>query len=123
MFRLTPAQDTALRTLKYALTAGNLLLLTSHTGRGRTTVLRRLHSETGGGFISSKDFLEHSGVRHPLALEEALHGVVAAALAAHDVVYVDDVDLIHGATSSCHFYPRGNYLETAMLELTELTAR
>jgi transitional endoplasmic reticulum ATPase len=121
--RLTPAQEITFHFLERALTAGNLLLLTSHSGRGRTTVLRRLHAETGGGFVAAKEFLECSGARHPLALEEALHAAVAAALEEHDFVYVDDIDLIHDATSSCHFYPRGRYVETAMLELAELAVR
>lgn len=121
--RLTPAQEIAYGQLKLALKAGNLLLLTSHAGRGRTTVLRRLQQETGGGFVTAKEFLENSGARHPLSLEEALHSAVAAALDEHDVVYVDDVDLIHDATSSCHYYPRGQYVETAMLELAELATR
>ncbi|MBZ5623668.1 MAG: ATP-binding protein [Acidobacteriia bacterium] len=120
MTRLTPAQEIAYNVLKQALKAGDLLLLTSHTGRGRTTVLRRLQQETGGGFVTSKEFIETSGARHPLSLEEALHAAVAAALDEHDIVYVDDVNLIHDATSSCHFYPRGRYVETAMLELAEL---
>ncbi len=122
MAQLTPAQETSLNVLKYALSAGNLLLLTSHTGRGRTTILRHLHQETGGGFVTSKEFLDQSGSRHPLSLEEALHASIASALQQHDLVYVDDVDLIHDATSSCHFYPRGQYIETAMLELTRLAA-
>src|SRR5262249_50214141 len=123
MSRLTPAQESAARTLKQGLSAGNLLLLTSHPGRGRTTVLRHLQANTGGGFITSKEFLETSGARHTLSLEEALHAAVAGALDAHDIVYVDYVDLIHNATSSCHYYPRGRYVETAMLELTELATR
>jgi hypothetical protein len=117
---LSPAQECAFKVLKQGLAAGNLLLLTSHAGRGRTTVLRRLHEETGGGFVTSKEFLEKSGARHPLSLEEALHEAVASALEIHEFVYVDDVDLIHDATSSCHYYPRGQYVETAMLELAEL---
>jgi len=120
MPRLTPAQEIAYNVLKQALNAGDLLLLTSHPGRGRTTVLRHLQRETGGGFVTSKEFLETSGARHPLSLEEALHTAVATALDEHDIVYVDDVNLIHDATSSCHFYPRGQYVETAMLELAEL---
>src|SRR6266567_2387818 len=120
MPQLTPAQEIAYNVLKQALNAGDLLLLTSHPGRGRTTVLRHLQRETGGGFVTSKEFLETSGARHPLSLEEALHTAVATALDEHDIVYVDDVDLIHDATSSCHFYPRGQYVETAMLELAEL---
>lgn len=123
MIRLTPAQESAYQVLRQSLKAGNLLLLTSYAGRGRTTVLRRLQQDTGGGFVTSKEFLESSGARHPLSLEEALHAAVAGALEEHNIVYVDDVDLIHDATSSCHFYPRGQYVETAMLELAELATR
>src|SRR5437870_3100865 len=93
MPRLTPAQEIAYSALQQALQAGNLLLLTSHAGRGRTTVLRRLQQETGGGFVTSKEFIETSGSRHPLSLEEMLHAAVASALDEHDFVYVDDVDL------------------------------
>src|SRR5215471_10009657 len=123
MIRLIPAQETAYKVLKYAFNAGNLMLLTSHTGRGRTTVLRRLHEETGGGFVSAKNFIETSAARHPLSLEETLYTAVTEALQANDVVYVDDIDLIHEATSSCHFYPRGRYVETALLELSDAADR
>src|SRR5213078_2200736 len=46
------------------------LLLSSPPGRGRTTVLRKLHEETEGGFVTGKDFIETSAERHPLSLEE-----------------------------------------------------
>jgi hypothetical protein len=48
MTRLIPAQESAYRILKYAFDAGGLLLLTSHSGRGRTTIMRKLQEETGG---------------------------------------------------------------------------
>ena len=123
MIQLIPAQEAPYRVLKYALGVGSLLLLTSASGRGRSTVLRKLHEETGGGFISSKDFIEGSAERHPLSLEETLHSCVMSALRQHEIVYVDDIDLIHDPTSSCHFYPRGNYVETALLELSESAIR
>lgn len=120
---LIPAQKAAYDVLKYAAAAGNLLLLTSHAGRGRTTVLRKLHQETGGGFVTCRDFIEISAQRHPLSLEETLYSSVSASLKEHDTVYVDDIDLIHEATSSCHFYPRGRYIETALLELSDAAMR
>jgi transitional endoplasmic reticulum ATPase len=109
--------------LKYAFDAGGLLLLSSHTGRGRTTILRKLHEETGGGFVTARDFIETSAQRHPLSLEETLYSTVAASLRDNKIVYVDDIDLIHEATSSCHFYPRGEYLETAVMELSDAALR
>jgi len=123
MIRLIPAQTAAYDTLKCALKAGSLVLLSSHPGRGRTTILRRCHQDTGGGFVTGKDFIETSAQRHPLSLEETLYSVVAKALEQHQMVYVDDIDLIHDATSSCHFYPRGQYVETALLELSDAALR
>ena len=123
MTELIPAQEAAYRVLKYAFGTGGLLLLTSPSGRGRTTVLRKLHEETGGGYVTSKDFIETSSSRHPLSLEETLYSAVISALQQNSTVYVDDVDLIHEATSSCHFYPRGSYVETALLELSEAALR
>lgn len=123
MIQLIPAQTAAYRVLRYALNAGDLLLLRSVSGRGRTTVLKKLHEETGGAFVNSKDFIEGSGGRHPLALPETFHDCVAAALRDNKNVYVDDADLIHDATSSCTFYPRGKYIEAALLELSERAVR
>jgi transitional endoplasmic reticulum ATPase len=123
MIRLIPAQDAAYRALKYALSAGHLLLLGSPNGRGRTTVLRKLHGETGGAFVTSKDFIENSASRHPLSLEETLYSAVIDSLQQNEIVYVDDIDLIHDATSACHFYPRGTYVETALLELSNAVMR
>lgn len=123
MIQLIPAQETAYRVLKYASQAGSLLLLSSPAGRGRTTVLRRLHEESGGGFVTGKNFIETSAARHPLSLEETLYSAVTAALKDNEIVYVDDIDLIHDATSSCHFYPRGHYVETALLELSDAALR
>jgi hypothetical protein len=123
MTRLIPAQESAYRILKYAFDAGGLLLLTSHSGRGRTTIMRKLQEETGGGFVTAREFIETSANRHPLSLEETLYSAVAASLRQNKIVYVDDIDLIHEATSSCHFYPRGQYLETALLELSDSALR
>ena len=63
MIELIPAQNPSYRVLRYALKAGDLLLLNSVSGRDRTTVLKKLHEETGGAFINSKDFIERSGIR------------------------------------------------------------
>src|ERR1700687_4149528 len=121
MVELTPSQLRASTIIERALVAGNLVFLTSHPGRGRTTVLRHLHMLTGGAFISARNFIEASAARHPLSLEEALYASLHDALVGNEYVYVDDLDLVLGATSSCHFYPRGSFVEVPMLELSEST--
>jgi ATP-dependent 26S proteasome regulatory subunit len=121
--RLIPAQEAAYKLVKQELAVGRLVLLHCHSGRGRTTVLRALHRDTGGAFVTAKDFIEASGSRHPLALEESLHAAITAAMETHDIVYVDDIDLLHDATSSCHFYPRGKYIDTAILDLCDVAVR
>src|ERR1700751_3922224 len=98
MIKLIPAQEAAHRLLKHAFNAGSLLLLSSQPGRGRTTILRKLHEETGGGFVTAKNFIEISTERHPLSLEETLYAAVTTALRDNEFVYVDDIDLIHEAT-------------------------
>ena len=123
MIQLIPAQESAFRVLKYASNVGSLMLLSSPSGRGRTTVLRKLHAEMGGGFVTGKDFIETSAARHPLSLEETLYSAVIGSLKENQIVFVDDIDLIHDATSSCHFYPRGQYVETALLELSDAALR
>ena len=120
MTQLTPSQQVAYNGLKFAINAGSLLFLRCPHGRGRTTILSKLHGETGGAFVTAKDFVEVSSTRHPLSLEETLYSVVSELLPQHEIIYVDDIDLIHDATSSCHFYPRGSYVETALLSLIEL---
>jgi len=119
---LCPAQQAGLDALKHSLATGNLVLFHAHCGRGRTTVLQRLLQETGGILIGSGEFLKESSVRHPLALEEALFHAVANAFEHHEFVYVDDIDLLHKATSVCHYHPRGSYIETAALELATLAS-
>ena len=77
----------------------------------------------GGGFVTGKDFIETSAARHPLSPEETLYSAVIGSLKENEIVFVDDIDLIHNATSSCHFYPRGKYVETALLELSDAALR
>ena len=43
--------------------------------------MNKLQETVGGAIVNSRDFIEGSSERHPLALEEALHNRVIAALA------------------------------------------
>jgi len=110
---LCPAQQRALDLALAAFQLGSILRISGGTGRGKTTVLRQLHSKIGGAFLSMRDFVEASAARHPLALEETLYQVAMNALQTNDVLVVDDIHLLD-LRSNCHFYPRGSYLDAVM---------
>jgi len=114
---LCPAQKRASDALGTGVGAGSILRLWSGTGRGKTTVLRELHRQAGGAFISMKDFVEVSATRHPLALEETLYHLIMQALKANPMVIVDDVHLLDLYSSGCHFYPRSGYFNSIMMGL------
>src|SRR4029453_11111148 len=81
---LCPAQQTAFDALSGALGDGNVFVLSGDSGKGKTTVLRALHRQTGGAYLTARDFLDAMRLRHPLAIEEAFEELVLAALQSHD---------------------------------------
>src|SRR5262245_48831247 len=115
--QLCPAQKRAFDNLSAGLKCGSILRLWGGAGRGKTTVLRELHKQLGGAFVSMKDFVDASSGKHPLALEETLYQLILGRLAANAVVIVDDVHLLDLFSSGCHFYPRSGYFNTIMMGL------
>ena len=114
---LCPAQKRAFDSLLAGVQVGSILRVWGGTGRGKTTVLRELHKQAGGGFLNMKEFVEASATRHPLALEETLYRLIMDALNAHSLVIVDDVHLLDLFSAGCHFYPRGGYFNSIMMGL------
>jgi ATP-dependent 26S proteasome regulatory subunit len=115
--QLCPAQKRAFDSLLAGLQLGSILRVWGGTGRGKTTVLRRLHEEVGGAFLNMKEFVEASSTRHPLALEETLYHLIMDALKANPLVIVDDVHLLDLYSAGCHFYPRSGYFNSIMMGL------
>jgi transitional endoplasmic reticulum ATPase len=115
--QLCPAQQSALESLLKGLSIGSIFRVWGGVGRGKTTVLREVHQQTGGVFIGMKDFVEASRPQHPMALEETLYSLVMAALKRHPVVILDDLHLIDLYSSGCHFYPRSGYLNAVIMGL------
>jgi ATP-dependent 26S proteasome regulatory subunit len=111
-----PAQKRAFEYVQAGLAIGSILRLTGGVGRGKTTLLRELHRQAGGAYLSTKDFLEASSKNHPLALEETLYQSVLSALQANPVVMIDDLHLLD-LSSACHFYPRSGFFNTVMMGL------
>jgi len=114
---LTPAQATAFEKLQEQLDAFGAAILMARPGMGKTQILRALHAKMGGAYLTSKEFIEASSKRDPLALDETIYGVLDAALDAHDVVIADDFQLVSYVACCVHAYPRQNFLGAAMVPL------
>jgi transitional endoplasmic reticulum ATPase len=115
--QLCPAQKRAFDNLSAGLQVGSIVHLSSGVGRGKSTILKELHKQVGGVFLSMKDFVDASAKNHPLALEETLYQLLFDALKSHPVVIVDDVHLVDLSSTGCHFYPRSGYFNTIMMGL------
>ena len=114
---LCPVQQRAYDWFLEAAEIGNVLHCWCRSGRGRSTVLARLHRAFGGTLLRIQDFVEATSDRHPLALEDALYNVVFQCLRNNDCVIVDDLHVATSAMKDCHFYPRSGYLDSPMTVL------
>jgi ATP-dependent 26S proteasome regulatory subunit len=114
---LCPAQQHAFDALSSALPDGHVFVLSGGVGTGKTTVLRALHRKTGGAFLNMRDLLDAMRPRHPLALEETFERLVLDALAANDVVIVDDLHLLTNLDMGCGSYPRTGFQQAPLTNL------
>jgi len=115
--QLCPVQQSALESVMRGLQIGSIFRVWGGVGRGKSTVLRQVHEQTGGAFLGMKDFVAASSLKHPMALEETLFNLVLDALKAHPVVILDDFHLLDLFSAGCHFYPRSGYLNSVIMGL------
>ena len=115
--QLCPAQKDVLDSLLRGLQVGSIFRVWGGVGRGKSTVLKEVHKQTGGALLGMKDFVDASSQKHPLALEETLYNLVLGALKAHPVVILDDLHLLDLYHAGCHFYPRSGYLNSVIMGL------
>ena len=102
---LTPAQDRAAKEILHSLRHGNVLFR-ADTAMGRTTVLKHVHAETGGAFVSARHFIDALMVRRPDAIEQAFVEMLEDVLAAHQTVIVDDLHLVTSITTDFEYHRR-----------------
>ena len=88
--QLCPVQQNVLESLLRGLQIGSIFRVWGGIGRGKTTVLKEVHKQTGGAFLGMTDFAAASSLKHPMALEETLYNLVFDALKAQPVVILDD---------------------------------
>jgi transitional endoplasmic reticulum ATPase len=109
---LSPAQRVAADGLLSGIAAGDVVVLRGDAGSGRTTVLQTIHAQAGGVLIGMRQFMRALG-KQPVAIEEAFLDFVMEALSGHDVVIVDDLNLVMEAVAGCN-YPWENLLDAAL---------
>jgi transitional endoplasmic reticulum ATPase len=111
--RLTPAQQTAAEHVLSGLPTGDVFALRARPGVGRTTVLRHIHAVAGGALLEIRAFLDALCAREPDAIEESFLAMLDAALAAHDLVIVDDLHLVTAIVDKFR-YRRAFLLDAAL---------
>jgi len=117
VIKLCPAQQDLLGSLLRGMQIGSIFRVWGGVGRGKTTVLKEVHKQTGGAFLGMDDFAAASSLKHPMALEETLYNLVLDALKSHPVVILDDLHMLDLFSGGCHFYPRSGYLNSVMMGL------
>ena len=117
---LLPAQQKALEGLEHELGAHGAAILVGRPGAGKTSILKALHARIGGTSLTSREFIEASLDRHPLALDETVYKVLRSALDSAEVVIVDDFHLISMVTCCSHSYPRLNFLAATIVPLVTM---
>ena len=117
---LLPSQQKAIDGLDRDIAGHHVAILMGRPGAGKTTILRALHEKLGGVYLTSREFIEASTDRHPLALDETVYQVIKDALTSHKVVVVDDFNLISLVSCCSHSYPRLNFLAAAMVPLVDM---
>jgi transitional endoplasmic reticulum ATPase len=91
---LTPSQQVAFGMLTQVTQAVPVVLLEGGPGSGKTMLLRHLQAILGGRLIGIGDALGAIAAEDPIAIEEAILGLVGEALTRDDLVICDDLGMI-----------------------------
>lgn len=121
-FALTPTQKISREELLKAVRSGCVVHFHAETGMGKTAVLESVHKELGGVYLTNRELMEAAGLKHPLQLEDVFYSVVLDAMKAHDIVFVDNFQLINNIFCCNHFYPRLGFFTIPMLLLCDYAA-
>ena len=111
---LTPTQQSVADRLLAAIAPASVLALRSRAGMGKTTILEYVRSRSGAHLIDTRDFYEKLTLKRPDAIEEAFVETLEYALAAHEIVIIDDLHLVTGVVNNFHYAKPG--LMDAVLE-------
>lgn len=119
---LCPAQLESFNRLIETFAVGNIFVVWSNPGMGRSTILAELHSRQGGAFLNTKDYVDALRDENPLAMEEVLDQLLMRAFEQNDLVIMDDLNLVYDVICGCSYggsYPRAKYVEAVLTKVVE----
>jgi ATP-dependent 26S proteasome regulatory subunit len=120
MTKLSPAQQVSYDALEKSLTVGNFVVVRGKSGRGKTTILRKLHAEHDSKFLDTREYLDEISLKDPFQMEEVLEEMLRKAMDESDLIIMDDVDLIYDVICGCGYsdpYQRQKFVEAVFANL------
>jgi hypothetical protein len=94
---LNPVQQEAANSLLARLAASPVTVLSGQAGVGKTTILKVLQTTQGGVYLGAQQLMHTRVEQGPAAIEEAFFRMIEDAIQSHNLLLVDDVNLVTGA--------------------------
>jgi predicted ATPase len=94
---LTTAQQEAADSLLGHLAVSPVAVLSGAAGAGKTAILRTVQAMRGGVFLGARQFMNARQAQGPAAIEEAFFRMIEDAIECHNLVLVDDLNLVANA--------------------------
>lgn len=102
-----------------AVKVGRVVHLRGGIGLGKTTLLKKLHQNLGGVYLTNRELMEAAAGKHPHQLEDVCYSVLLKAMKGNDIVFVDDFDQLQRLFGCNQFYERSHFIDVPMLLLCE----
>jgi hypothetical protein len=97
---LTSVQQEAANSLLNSLAVSPVSVLGGAAGVGKTTILKTVQSMRGGVYLGAPQLMDVRQVQGPAAIEETFFRMIEDAIENHDLVLVDDLNLVTDAAGA-----------------------
>ena len=94
---LTSVQQEAANSLLNSLAVSPVSVLGGAAGVGKTTILKTVQSMRGGVYLGAVQLMDVRRIQGPAAIEETFFRMIEDAIESHDLVLVDDLNLVTDA--------------------------